>query len=206
MAVRDLFWGCPVCRSPGSIRRVRRRERCLHCDATFRRGPRACIVLEGKGGREVLPAAEWLARLGPPEIPPPDAGGRILGPEKVRVKQTVGQRPFYYGSGFMGWIETYGATTVGSLELHLDGLHFQATTGESSIWTLDELTGLQPASSTLQLGFRGHMKAVKFLEGPVRLWTRAIADILHAHYEARGRQVRELQPHVRTCAIAIARA
>ncbi|HSJ09098.1 MAG TPA: hypothetical protein VK928_04270 [Longimicrobiales bacterium] len=115
------------------------------------------------------------------------------------MKSTNGQRPFYYGTGFMGWVETYGPATRGTLELRVDGLHLLATSGEAVHWAFDELTGIQPASSSLQLGFRTHMTAVKFLEGSVRLWTRALSDLLHEHYARRGLRVIQLQPHVRTC-------
>lgn len=200
MAVRDLLWGCPLCRTPGAIRKQRRREQCTRCGARFRRDARATIEVVSDAGRDVRPAGEWLRMLGPPVPPPPDPHGRILGPERVRMKRTTGQDPFYYGTGFMGWVETYGRTTAGTLELHTDGLHFRATSGAAETWALDRLTGIQPASSSLQFGFRDHMASVKFVEGSVRLWTRAISDLLHEHYSRQGLRVLQLQPHVRTCA------
>jgi hypothetical protein len=199
MAVRDLLWGCPLCRTPAAFRGGWRGEACTSCGATFRRGAGATIVARRGAETLVRPAGEWVRLLGQPATPAPDASGRVLGPDRVRVKTTNGQRPFYYGSGFMGWVETYGSATRGTLELRADGLHFLATSGESVHWAFGTLTGIQPASSSLQLGFRDHMTAVKFLEGSVRLWTRALSDLLHAHYAGLGLRVTQLQPHVRTC-------
>src|SRR5687767_11522674 len=163
MAVRDLLWGCPFCKQPGRIRKSGWRERCLACNASFKRGRAATIVGESNGHRHVLSAAEWLERLGPVQVPAPDDAGRIVGPELVRVKSTTGQKRYCAGETFLGWIETYDRPRKGTLELRVDGLHFRAFDGSAEHWPVDRLTGLQPASSTIQLGFRTHMVAVKFL-------------------------------------------
>ena len=199
MAVRDLFWGCPFCREPGRIRKTRGTERCHACLASFKRGHQAMIVGESNGHRHVLSAAEWLNRLGPVQVPEPDAQGRILGPELVRVKRTIGQKRYYAGTTFLGWIETYDRPRRGMLELRTDGLYFRAADGSAEHWTIDRVTGLQPASSAIQLGFRTHMVSVKFLEGSVRLWTGALTAQIREHYDRQGFDVLVLQPHIRLC-------
>jgi hypothetical protein len=202
MAVRDLLWGCPLCRSAGAIRPGRRGERCRSCGATFRRDAGSIIAAERDGERQLRSAAEWLAILGPVESPDPDRQGRILGPERVRVKHTRTQKPLSWDGELLGWVETYDRPRAGTMSLHGDGLHFQPDRGEPIHWMPGDITGLQPASSSLQLGLHQRMASVRFTEGSVRLWTRALSDVLRHYYRRLDRDVLELQPFVRTCSIA----
>lgn len=200
MAVRDLLWGCPLCRSPGSIRPAANREVCRSCGATFRRSRAARIVAEQAGSRQERTAGEWLSMLGPVRSPTADEAGLILGPEQVRVKLTRRQKPLHWAGQLIGWVEDYTASQPGTMTLRTDGLHFGPLRGTPVHWSPADLTGLQPASSALQLGLHGRMASVTFVEGSVRLWTRALSDLLQHHYRELGRDVLELQPCVRTCA------
>ena len=56
MAVRDLLWGCPLCRAPGAIRPDGRRERCRECGAEFSRGRGSTIVARMDGSTRVRSA------------------------------------------------------------------------------------------------------------------------------------------------------
>ena len=201
MAVRDLLWGCPICHTAGSIRPQGKREVCRSCGAAFRRARGARILAAHGGTRQERDAADWLAILGPVRAPHPDATGVILGPEQVRVKLTRRQNPLHWGGELIGWVEDYTRTQPGTMTLVREGLHFQPLRGAELRWGAADLTGLQPASSTLQLGLHGRMASVKFVEGSVRLWTRALADLLQRYYLERGHDVLELQPCVRTCRI-----
>ena len=201
MAVRDLLWGCPICRTPGSIRPAGKREACRSCGAAFRRSRGARIAAEYDGRAHERPARDWLALLGPVEAPPPDHEGRILGPEQVRVKLTRGQKPLQWAGQLIGWVEDYTPAERGTMTLRSDGLHFQPLRGTPVHWAPSDLSGIQPASSSLQLGLHGRMASVKFMEGSVRLWTRALSDVLQRHWREHGRDVLELQPCVRTCPI-----
>lgn len=202
MAVRDLLWGCPLCRAPGAIRGKGRREQCRECDATFRRSRGARIVVERDGVRSDRSAQEWLALMGPVQAPEADPRGLILGPERVRVKFTRQQRPLRWRSELLGWVEVYDRPMEGELSLRLDGLHLQPARGRMVHWQAEDLTGLQPASSAIQIGLHDSMASVKFLDTSVRLWTRALTDLLRNHYRLAGREVVELQPFVRTRAVA----
>lgn len=202
MAIRDLLWGCPLCRAPGAIRRTGARERCRECGATFRRSRGARIVVERDGVRNDRSAQEWLARLGPAQTPEADPQGLILGPERVRVKFTRQQRPLRWRSELLGWVEVYSRPLEGDLSLRLDGLHFRPARGRIAHWRPEDLTGLQPASSAIQIGLRDSMVSAKFIDGSVRLWTRALTDLLRNHYRLAGREVVELQPFLRTGAMA----
>ena len=199
MAVRDLLWGCPLCRSPGAIRPDGRRERCRECGAEFRRGRGSTIVARIDRSTRVRSARDWLSILGPVQAPRADADGLILGPERVTVKQARHQNPLSYSGELLGWVEVYDKPQQGTMSLRVDGLHFRPDAGVGVHWRPGDLTGLQPASSSLQLGLHRQMASVKFLEGSVRLWTRALSDLLREHYRQSGRDVLELQPFVRTC-------
>jgi hypothetical protein len=158
------------------------------------------LIVGNLDGREIVAsAAEWLERLGPVLLPSPDARGGIIGPELVRMKRTTGQTRYYFGNSFLGWVETYDEPRKGVLELRSDGLHFSAFDGSTECWPIERITGLQPASSTIQLGLRGHMVSLKFIEGSVRLWTAALSSLIRAHYEREGYDVLVLQPHLRVC-------
>ena len=199
MAVRDLLWGCPICREPGGIRPDGRRERCHACGATFRRGSGAAIIVEHQGRADQRAPAEWLAALGAIEVPRATSDGRLIGPERVRVKHMTGQKPLRLGSELLGWVEAYSKAATGAMVLRTDGLHFTPERGGPVHWAPEDITGLQPASSSLQLGLHGDMASVKFLEGSVRLWTRAVSDLVREHHRRHGRDVLEFQPFVRTC-------
>jgi hypothetical protein len=202
MAVRDLLWGCPICQAAGTIRREGRGERCRACGAFYGRGRGATILAEHEGARQQRSAAEWLAILGPVRSPQPDADGLILGPERVRVRLTRHQKPLHWGGELLGWVEVYDRAQEGTMTLRLDGLHFKPPREAETHWSPGDLTGLQPASSSLQLGLHRHMASVTFIDGSVRLWTRALSDLLREHYRRQGRTVTEVQPFVRTCAAA----
>ena len=137
--------------------------------------------------------------LGPVKSPDADESGLILGPEPVRVRLTRSQKPLHWAGQLIGWVEDYTPSQPGTMALRTDGLHFQPQPGTPVHWRAADLTGLQPASSALQLGLDGRMASVRFVEGSVRLWTRALSDLLQRHYRERGRDVLELQPCVRTC-------
>lgn len=198
MAVRDLLWGCPLCRTPDGIRPQGRAESCRACGARFRRGHGVVIVAERSGVVVERTAAEWTATLGPAQTPDPRADGIVLGPERVTVKFTRNQKTLRFGGDLLGWVEVYGRARRGTLTLRVDGLLFQPDAGARNEWGPGDLTGLQPASSALQLGLHRQMASVRFREASVRLWTRALSDLLRNYYHSLGREVVELQPVVRT--------
>ena len=199
MAVRDLLWGCPICREPGGIRPAGRRERCRSCGAVFRRATGARILAQQGNFRDERSAAEWMALLGPVQSSAPDEHGVVLGPESVTVRLSRHQEPLRFGGELLGWVEVYEKKRRGSLTLREDSLIFQPTGGKAVGWAVSDLMGIQPASSSLQLALHGHMASIKFVEGSVRLWTRALSDRIRDHYRRQGRDILELQPFVRTC-------
>jgi hypothetical protein len=199
VAVRDLLWACPLCRTPNAIKAAGKAERCATCGADFRRGHGATIVASLNGKAETRPAGDWLRSLG--ELPryTPDSTGRIPGPDAVTIKRTNGQNAFRWRNVFLGWVETYDGSRRGDVTLRSDGLHFQAKSGDAAEhWTFDTITGIQPASSAIQITLRDHMVSVKYLDASVRLWTQAISDAIIGFHRVRGHEVYEFNPHVRT--------
>jgi hypothetical protein len=197
MPVRDLLWACPLCRAPGAIRPAGRTERCSACGAEYRRGRGARIV--ARRGHDTLdrPAGEWLRELGPPAVPAPAEDGLILGPDAVKVKFARRQQPLHWRTHMLGWVELYDPAQRGTLLLRTDGLRFAGDSGDRH-WRPEHIKGLQPASSSIQLRLGDEMASVKFVDGSVRLWTRALIDMLRDHHRTCGREVVELQPCIRT--------
>jgi hypothetical protein len=148
-------------------------------------------------------AAEWVAELGPVPIPTAGPDGVILGPERVRVKVTRHQKALSFSGDLLGWVEVYGKATRGSMTLYGSLLRFEPDHGGHVIeWSPGDLTGLQPASASLQLGSHQQMTSVKFEDGSVRLWTKALSSVVSEHWARLGFEVVELQPVVRTRVVA----
>ncbi|HEX6309186.1 MAG TPA: hypothetical protein VFZ69_13405 [Longimicrobiales bacterium] len=144
----------------------------------------------------------WLERLGPATLPVPGPDGVILGPEPVRVKRSARQRPLRFGPGVLGWVEIYDRPEQGTIALTREGLTFRREGAAPSLWSLEGLKGVQPASSSLQLRYADQLLSLKFPEGSVRLWTRTLGEALREHHRRAGRAVVELQPCVRTCPLS----
>jgi hypothetical protein len=160
------------------------------------------IVARLNGETDARHAAAWLEALGPVRPPGPGPDGVILGPERVRVKLTRSQQPLRFGGELAGWVELYDDASNGTLRLDGEGLLFRAGRRAELRWTTADITGIQPASSSIQLGLHDGMASIKFLDGSVRLWTRAISDVVREHHRLAGHEVTELQPFVRTREIA----
>lgn len=195
MAIKDLFWACPLCQAVGALRTAGRRDRCAQCGASFRRGRGALIVAETvAGARLEQEPAEWLRRLeasvngGPP----------ILGPERARVRVAAAARPLRGRGELMGWIESFGPFHDGMIALVEHGLTFRGP-DLAMDWPLDRITAVQPTSSALQVKARGQpVAAIRFLEGSVRLWEDRLQTAIRALWRRTGRgEISEFQPCIR---------
>jgi hypothetical protein len=76
-----------------------------------------------------------------------------------------------------------------------------------------QLTVVQPASSSIQLGRSapGHsppgrvpgrapaLASIRLLDGSVRLWAMALVELIRVHHRQAGLDVLEFQPRIRTC-------
>jgi hypothetical protein len=163
----------------------------------FWRGRGARIVARDDRATYDRSAGEWLRLLGPPTAPAASDNGLILGPEPVKLKFARQQKSLHWRGHMVGWFELYEPARRGTMLLRTDGLHLTIGS-ETRHWRPEQVTGLQPASSSIQLRLGAELASVKFVEGSVRLWTRALTDLLRRHHRACGREVIELQPCIRT--------
>lgn len=156
------------------------------------------IVAQRAGLTLERTAAQWVAELGPVPIPTAGPDGVILGPERVRVKVSRDQKELRFGGDLLGWVEIYGRATRGSMTLYERLLRFAPDRGDVIEWSPGDLTGLQPASSSLQIGSHRQMASVRFEDGSVRLWMKALSSVVRDHWARLGLELVELQPVVRT--------
>ncbi|MEX0890661.1 MAG: hypothetical protein WEB88_00730 [Gemmatimonadota bacterium] len=200
MAIGDLLWACPLCQAPQSIHQQSDGERCTSCGARWRRGPAGTIVAEPSAGAaegapsgvaESAPPAAWLDRL-PVLEPgfPVEAAVELrrgLAPEPVRLRGEL-----------VGWVERLADPVAGTLRLDADRLHFRAHHGGTESWVLEDVTGFQISSRTLQIKVRGReVMALAFPGGSARYWELVLSAALRSHWRACERgAIREFQPCV----------
>lgn len=196
MAIRDLLWACPLCGAVSGLRRVDGRERCRACGTEYRRGAGSRIVAFPVGRPRLdRSSVEWLAGL-PPIEPFPDGGAS----RETRVSARfagVDVRVRWRGE-LLGFREALGEPVAGVLRLTPDRLEFQALGGELHGWSLGEITGVQPSSSTVQVKPRHEgVVGFRFTDESPRLWEELLGESLRRWYRRAGRgEVIEFQPRV----------
>lgn len=196
MAIRDLFWACPICHRTGTLQSHRRADRCTACYASFRRGRGAEIVAANpQGERLVMSAPEWLQRV---------AGvirenGSRPQTAPVRLRIASGKRTITRDGELLGWRDRPGPARRGILELADEQLRFRGAHGSSHEWPLDDITAVQPSSSSLQIKARGQpVASIRFPLDSVRLWEDRIQDAIRRRWRAAGRgEIVEFQPMIR---------
>jgi hypothetical protein len=198
MSLSDLLWACPEC---GRVGGVSRDGRCV-CGVVFVRGEGASIEARHPDGRvELRQPAEWSDGLPEPaSLLPPGAGERVR-EARVKVRRAIGEAVVRgTGRAYLNRIERYGAEEEGTLELRGDRVVYRPDGAPPLAWGLDELTGIQPSSSTLQVKAR-HQPVVsfRFPEDSVLLWEMLLHAALRAHYRRSGRgEIAEFQPRIVT--------
>jgi hypothetical protein len=202
LAIRDLLWSCPSCRTTGGLRpKGKGREICAACGARFRRRHGAFIeqAAPGHAPPTVRHAGDWLADL--PDVPesfaPPGAGP--LATTRVAYRLAAGSRAIRKGRTFLGVIERFGQPHRGSLELYHDRVRVApAREGEVLEFPLDSLTALQASSSTLQIKpRRAPPVSFRFPESSARYWEEALRAALRARYRQLGLgEIIEFQPRI----------
>ncbi|MFS8638255.1 MAG: hypothetical protein FWJ74_09215 [Gemmatimonadota bacterium] len=205
MAIRDLLWACPLCGLEGGLRRTGRWEACRGCGARFRRGRGASIIARAADGTtRIHAAAEWADRL--PGIEEytsrlePDKADGVLRQSRVRARVAVGESVIRLGSTYLNRIERFGPPRDGVLALYGDRLRFAPDAGEAEEWTFDEITAVQPSSSTLQVKARRRpVVSFRFPEESARFWEELLCAAIRRHYRANGRgEIIEFQPRIVT--------
>lgn len=203
MAIRDLLWACPLCGAEGGIRPVGKREACRACGARFRRGRGSNIVAEAANGTSrTLPAAEWADMLPPIEefaarLEPSGADGALYR-TRVRARTATGESVIRLDSVYLNRIEQFGPPREGVLALLADRLRLDPDDGEAEEWAFDELTAVQPSSSTLQIKARRRpVVSFRFPEDSARFWEEILCATLRRYYREAGRgEIVEFQPRI----------
>jgi hypothetical protein len=196
MAIRDLLWACPACRSVASIHAVGRAEICRNCRARFERTDGARIRVSDATRTEVRDPVDWEADL-PPIDSRPENGS--LGPEPIILRLGLPARPVRSGRRFIGWAERFGPRRAGTAQLSLDRLQVRLHTGAEWDWPLEAIDAVQPSSSTLQIHARATLLSIRFLSSSVRRWEAVLCASLQSLYARTGRGViTEFQPRIRT--------
>lgn len=196
MAIRDLLWGCPICGGASTLRTRKGDERCSKCLASFRRGRGAVIVATTVGGERIeLLVRDWVDRL---PVVGDSLDETVAGPARVRVRFAGRKEPLRTRTELLGWIERFDAPRSGRLVLDSDNLRFQADNDSVTEWRLEEITAVQPSSTSLQLKARGlPVASIRFLEDSVRFWEERIQSALRRAYAAAGKgEIIDFQPRI----------
>lgn len=196
MGIRDLLSVCPRC-GRGPLAAARRGGSCGPCGVTYRRGRGDRIVATGTDGSvEERRAAHWLDATPASEIP---TSGNLAGPEPVvlRVAEPRSTAVRYDGE-LIGWVEQFGTRRKGRLILTQLDLAFVGEDGGTRRIQVDDLTSIQPSSSSLQLRTRaGDILSLRFEESSVLHWERALQTAVKRRWSATGRgEVYDYQPRI----------
>lgn len=202
MAIRDLLWACPLCRTQDALRPGGRDEVCASCGARLRRARGAEIEVTPVGGRPIQRhAAEWAAELPPVRLPDEEQGSP--GDAEYRRSPAVARfvvrlEPVRAGGRYLGRVERFGPPVDGTLVLTARALTFTPVGGEPHVWPLEAIAAVQPSSGALQVRVRkGPVVLFRFGEASVRLWEETIQAALRRHYHVTGRgEIVEFQPRV----------
>jgi hypothetical protein len=196
MAIRDLLWACPVCRTYASIRASGRTECCITCHARFERADRSRIRVSDATRTEIREPFEWET-----ELPPIDAlpGNGILGPEPIIARLGLAARPVRAGRRFLGWAERLSQRMPGIARLDPESLHIHMEDGPELDWRFNEIDAIQPSSSTLQLNAHRTLVSIRFRISSVRRWEAVLCNTLRRFYAETGRgPITQFQPRIRT--------
>lgn len=196
MAICDLLYACLECGRVAAIKTRDQDEACEHCGTRYQRVEGARIrVQRPDGTSEVKHPAEWLDLL---ELTWPIESGRPDLRERVLFRQARTDKPLWHRGIYLGRIEEFGPTQPGWLTLTRDELRFQPDQGESQVWLLNDLTAVQPSSTSLQLKVRrGAVLSLRFPQASPLLWEERVRQAVQALYTQAGRgEIREFQPRI----------
>jgi len=156
------------------------------------------------GTTRIHAAAEWADRLPGIEeymsrLEPRTPDG-VLRQSRVRARVAVGESVIRLGSTYLNRIERFGPPRDGVLALCADRLRFTPDAGEAEEWIFDEVTAVQPSSSTLQVKARRRpVVSFRFPEDSARFWEELLCAVIRRHYRATGRgEIIEFQPRIVT--------
>jgi hypothetical protein len=196
MAISDLLWACPLCRSLHALRKDGREALCAACGARLSREDGARIRVVGPDGSRVAAGVtEWEAGLPAIDDIPEDG---VLGPEPVTVRYGLPARPVRASGRLIGWAERFGPRLLATARLDAESIAIHLADGRIRSWALEDLTAIQPSSSALQLNTRTELVSLRFLEGCVRRWEAVLCRLIRDRARSLGRrEIAEFQPRIR---------
>jgi hypothetical protein len=200
VALKDLLWACPGCGLLAGLRPAgSQRAQCTGCGTVYGRSRGHIIeAVRSEGSRERAPPETWLARL--PDLRASLPAGDH-GPERAAVRIAGPARPVRRGRELLGWAERFGRAREGTIRLAGDVLRFApdgAGPGSEFAWAVEELTAIQPSSSTLQVKVRGQpVVSIRFADSSVRWWEALLQERVRRRWTETGRgRVIEYQPRI----------
>jgi hypothetical protein len=197
VAIHDALWACPFCRRIESIRPGRRDERCTGCGATFAAAAGARILATAPGkAPEARTLEGWERDLPPIE----EAAQADAGPAPAILRQAGPALPVFAGRQMLGWAERFGARIPARVSLEEGVLAIRADSLPEIRWRLEEVTAVQPSSSSVQLRRRDRqLLSLAFPEGSIRLWEVRLQDAVRKSYRDAGKgSITEFHPTIRT--------
>lgn len=201
MAIRDLLWACPHCRSFGTLRAGKRRtDVCQTCGTAFERAERATLRITFPDGRtETREAADWELRLPSIESRYPPENDETIGPVPVGVRTLTAICPVRDSGRLIGWAERLSPRAAGTASLSAIEMVVQIADRHEST-ALADITSIQPSSSSLQIGRRNRpLLSLRFTTVSVRLWEAILQTRMANVFRQAGRgEIIEFQPLVRT--------
>ena len=198
MAIRDLLWACPVCRTFSSIRDGGRSgEVCTSCGTRFRRGSGATIQVTRPGGARQIRSPAELEDALPSFSEMPLENGR-LGPAPAIVRVVRSDMPIAFRGEYLGRAESFGPRISGTVTLDERTLAVGIPEAPM-VWPIESITAVQPSSAAIQINSRIHpLASIRFVEQSVRLWEAALHDRIRHVYAGTGRgRVTQFHPRIR---------
>jgi hypothetical protein len=192
VAIHYLLYACVECGREDSLKAEKDAEVCERCHTRYTRVEQARIRVEPPNQPAIdRTAAEWLDLLNETGL------ARELG-HSVRVLLRIAnqQKPYRHSGIYLGHVEQFGAPLEGELQVDAEAIRFTGT--QSFIWPLDELTAVQPSSTSLQLKVRrGPVLSLKFPDSSPLLWEERIRHAVQERYTQAGKgEILEYQPRI----------
>lgn len=196
MAIHLILYACIECGRESSIKPIKgeRAEVCERCGTLYTREEGAMIKCAPPNREpETRHPSEWLDIL---EQHPLRGGARK---ERALVSFARKQLPYRHSGMYLGHVEKFEPPLPGTIELTEEAVLFRADgSDQTEVWPLDELTAVQPSSTTLQLKIRhGPVVSMKFIDASPLLWEQRLRDAVQRRFLVAGKgEILEFQPRI----------
>ena len=196
MAIRDLLFACVECGRESGLKPSEQEEVCDRCGTRYYRGAGATITcVRPNGTTENHPAAYWLDHLERSSRPDDT---RAEPRDRVVIRMATTHKALRHRGIYLGKVELFGEPVTGWLTLTGSHLRMEPEQGIAELWPLDQITAVQPSSTTLQIKIsKGPVISMRFLEASPLLWDQRVRDAVQRVYMESGRgEIAEYQPRI----------